>query len=184
MIGRAALIALAVAVAGGLTAASAGGAAAAVPRPACARPAVVKVESFGFHPASVRPGGSSTATLKAVNCTGRAQQDIEVWFVQFTQPGGGLPFTCPVIDPFELPVRFPPPHRFHGRRLPGSALLHGFASDRHRGHRRAGRHSARHRDRHPEDRFGLPPALQARRTSGAIALVSCEPAAVNSRDSQ
>lgn len=110
MIYRAALIALAIAVASGLMAASAGGAAAAVPRTACAKPAVVKVKSFHFHPASVRPGGSSTATLKAVNCTGQTQQGSEVWFGQFTRAGGALPSGCPVIDPFPLPVRFPPHH--------------------------------------------------------------------------
>jgi hypothetical protein len=110
MIRRAVLIALAVAVAGGLMAASAGGAGAVVHRTACARHAVVRVKSFGFRPASVRPGGASTATVTAVNCTGRVQQGVEAWFAQFTRPGGGLPPGCPVMDPFLVPVRFPP-HR-------------------------------------------------------------------------
>ena len=119
MMRKAALIALAAAVAGGLTAASAG-AAAAVLRTACARPAVVGVKSFAFRPAKVRPGKASTATLTAVNCTGRTQHLIEAWFGQFTLPGGGVPPSCPVMDPIEFPVRFPPHHTVS---TPFSALV-------------------------------------------------------------
>ena len=108
MIRRAALITLAVAVAGGLMAASAGGATAAVPRTACARSAVVEIKAFTFRPASVRPAGSSTATLAAVNCTGRVQRASEVWFGRFARSGGGIPRGCAVLDPLPLPVRFPP----------------------------------------------------------------------------
>jgi hypothetical protein len=36
---------------------------------------VVAIKLFAFHPASVRPGGSSTATLVAVNCTARIPAD-------------------------------------------------------------------------------------------------------------
>lgn len=108
MIRRAALITLAVAIAGGLMTASAGGATASVPGTACTRSAVVTIKSFAFHPASIRRGQSSPATLTAVNCTGRTQRATEIWFGKYTRPSGGLPRDCPVIDPLPVPVRFSP----------------------------------------------------------------------------
>jgi hypothetical protein len=108
MIRRATLITLAAALAGGLMAASADGAAAAVPAATCAKPAVIAVKSFTFHPASVRAGGTSTATLIAVNCTARTRVTTENWFGRFSRPGGGFPKGCPVLDPLPVPARFAP----------------------------------------------------------------------------
>ncbi len=109
MIRRTALIAFAVALTGGLTAAATGSATAAVtPSTACATSTVIEIESFAFHPAAVAPGGTSTATLTALNCTGQTQQTSEIWSGRFTGPAGGIPQGCPAIDPIALPVSFPP----------------------------------------------------------------------------
>lgn len=110
MIRRAALITLAVAVAGGLMVASASASTAAprTARTACATAAVIKIQSFTFRPSSVRPGQSSTATLTAVNCTAKTQQTGETWFGRFTRPGTAIPSGCPVIDPIVQSARFAP----------------------------------------------------------------------------
>jgi hypothetical protein len=109
MFRKAMLIAFTAAVAGGLMASATGGAEAAV-RPAvpCATSTVIQIESFAFHPAAVAPGGSSTATLAALNCTDQTQQTSEIWSGRFTGPSGAIPPGCPVIDPIALPVTFPP----------------------------------------------------------------------------
>ena len=109
MIRRAALIAFAVAIAGGLMAATTDGASAAVPNTACATSsAVVQIESFLFNPASVPPGGMSTATLTVLNCTGQPQVITETWFGRFTGSGTGIPSGCPVIDPLVMSAALPP----------------------------------------------------------------------------
>jgi hypothetical protein len=56
----------------------------------------------------VAPGGSSTATLKAQNCTGQTISATATWIAQFQGSGGGLPAGCPVIDPIARPATFAP----------------------------------------------------------------------------
>jgi hypothetical protein len=103
MIRRATLIAFAIAIAGGLMAATTGGASAAVPSAACTTSsAVIEIESFAFNPASIPPGGMSTATLTALNCTGQPQVITELWYGRFTGPGAGIPPGCPAIDPLVM----------------------------------------------------------------------------------
>lgn len=60
----------------------------------------VQVTSFTFDPASVSPGGRSTATLTVQNCTSTAVSVSGTWFGRFTAPGvSGIPAGCPAIDP-------------------------------------------------------------------------------------
>jgi len=108
MIRKAALLASAIAIASGLMAATTGGATAAVPDTSCATSTVIEIQSFAFSPPSVPPGGSSTATLTALNCTAQTQQTSEIWSGRFTGPGVGIPPGCPAIDPLAMPVSFPP----------------------------------------------------------------------------
>jgi hypothetical protein len=94
------------AVAGGLMTATASNAA-ATPA-ACATSTVIEIAHFAFNPPAVPPGGSSTATLTALNCTGQTQQTSEVWSGRFAGPNPGIPPGCPVIDPVTLAASFPP----------------------------------------------------------------------------
>ena len=66
----------------------------------------VKITSFAFVPATVARGQSSTATLKARNCTGTVQQTTTYWYGHFSGPGTGIPAGCPVIDPLPRPLAF------------------------------------------------------------------------------
>ena len=88
----------------------AGQAAAAAPvRPAaCGGTTVVQITSLAFAPPAVAPGGSSTATLKAQNCTQQPLSTSVVWTGRFTTSTGiGFPAGCPVIDPLSRPGNFP-----------------------------------------------------------------------------
>ncbi len=59
----------------------------------------VRITSLTFAPATVARGQSSTATLKARNCTGKTQQTTTYWFGHFSGAGTGIPAGCPAIDP-------------------------------------------------------------------------------------
>jgi len=99
--------AAAIAVAVGLTAAgvvSASAATQTVAAKSCT--ATVHIASLAFTPASVTPGQSSTATLKAHNCTGHAQQTTTYWYGRFVGPSAGIPAGCPAVDPLPRPAAF------------------------------------------------------------------------------
>jgi hypothetical protein len=71
-------------MAGGLTAAIGSvPAVAATPAQACPVSTVIEIEHFAFDPAAIPPGGSSTATLTALNCTDLTQQTTETWSGRF-----------------------------------------------------------------------------------------------------
>lgn len=81
----------------GSTAATASTALAADPA-ACT--GTVQVTSFSFDPATVSPGGGSTATLVLQNCTSTAVSVSTTWFGTFSAPGvSGIPAGCAAIDP-------------------------------------------------------------------------------------
>jgi hypothetical protein len=108
MFRKALLAALMIIVGGGLTVTAVSGTAAASPS-ACPVSAVIEITSFAFSPPTVVPGQSSTATLTAVNCTDLSQQTSETWSGQWSAPStSAAPTGCPAIDPFALPVTFPP----------------------------------------------------------------------------
>ena len=70
----------------------------ATPPSACS--GVLRVDGFVFSPATVLPGGSSTAALTATNCTAQAQTVTEQWTGRFSSlTSTGVPVGCPVIDP-------------------------------------------------------------------------------------
>jgi hypothetical protein len=86
-----------------------GAAVAATPAQACAVSKVIEITHFAFNPPAVVPGGSSTATLTAQNCTDQAQQTTEIWSGRFVGTSAGtIPPGCPVIDPIAFGVDFPP----------------------------------------------------------------------------
>ncbi len=95
-------------IAGGLTATIGNGTAAAAPAQACAVSTVIEITHFAFNPPAIPPGGSSTASLTALNCTGQPQTTGETWFGRFVRPSGGIPSGCPVIDPITYTTVFPP----------------------------------------------------------------------------
>jgi hypothetical protein len=99
-------------IAGGGLMATAGGGTAVAQASACPTPGVIEITSFAFNPSAVTPGGSSTATLTAQNCTAQTVQASETWSGQFAGPSTGTPGSpppgCPVIDPVALAVTFPP----------------------------------------------------------------------------
>jgi len=108
---RKALLAVLIIAGGGLTVTTGSGTAVAQAS-ACPTPGVIEITSFAFNPPAVPPGGSSTATLKAQNCTDQTLQANETWYGQFVGPSGGTlgnpPPGCPVIDPIDFAVTFPP----------------------------------------------------------------------------
>ncbi|MGI5237881.1 hypothetical protein [Dactylosporangium sp. CA-139066] len=59
----------------------------------------IQITSFGFNPAQVTPGQSSTATVVARNCTARSQQVSVMTVARFVGATTGIPAGCPVIDP-------------------------------------------------------------------------------------
>ena len=69
----------------------------------------IKIDSFAFQPAVVRPGMSANAVLAATNCTTVPRTVNETWTGRFsTLTGTGLPEGCPVIDPLVRTVNFAP----------------------------------------------------------------------------
>lgn len=94
-------------LAAGLVAIGGSAASAAPVRPATCS-GTVEITSLAFSPSAVPPGGSSTATLKAQNCTGQTISASATWIAQFQGAGGGLPAGCPVIDPLARPLTFDP----------------------------------------------------------------------------
>jgi len=85
-------------------------AAAAPVRPAaCGGTTIVQITSLAFAPPAVAPGGSSTATLKARNCSQQALSTSVIWTAKFANSTGtGVPAGCPIIDPLSRPGNFPP----------------------------------------------------------------------------
>jgi hypothetical protein len=108
---RKALLAVLIFAGGGLTLTAASGTADAQAS-ACPVPGPIEIASFAFKPPAVIPGGSSTATLTAQNCTDETVSASETWFGQFVGPSTGTPGNpppgCPVIDPIAIAVTFPP----------------------------------------------------------------------------
>ncbi|MFC1418850.1 hypothetical protein [Streptacidiphilus cavernicola] len=68
----------------------------------------VRITAFAFQPPEAAPGGSSTATLTAKNCTATSQTVSETWYGRFSGPTTGIPTGCPVLDPFLRPVTLAP----------------------------------------------------------------------------
>lgn len=103
--------AAALAVAGGLVVAGGASASAATPATA-AGPALctgtVQINSLTFVPSTVAPGQSSTATLKARNCTAQTLQTTTYWYGRFVGPTPGIPAGCPAVDPLPRPLTFTP----------------------------------------------------------------------------
>jgi hypothetical protein len=64
----------------------------------------VEITHLAFKPPSIAPGGSSTAHLKARNCTDASIQAASTWIASFTGDTNG----CPVIDPLTQPADFSP----------------------------------------------------------------------------
>lgn len=95
-------------VAAGLVAVGTAASAATVRPAACTSTGTVEITSLAFNPPAVSPGGSSTATLKAQNCTGQTINASATWIAQFQGAGGGVPAGCPVIDPIARPLTFAP----------------------------------------------------------------------------
>lgn len=100
-------------VAGGLvglgTVGAVGAQAATVSAPSSTCTGTVHISSLRFAPTGVPAGQSSTATLKARNCTGKTQKTTTYWFGHFsTATGTGVPAGCPVIDPLPRPLTFAP----------------------------------------------------------------------------
>ena len=110
MLRRSLLVAAMVLVPAGLAAGPAGLAAAS--SPAGHAPAscsgVIQITQLAFTPRAVTPGGTSTASLAARNCTGTGQQTTAIWFGTFGSGGGGIPPGCPAIDPLPEPTAFAP----------------------------------------------------------------------------
>jgi hypothetical protein len=69
---------------------------------------VIRITHLAFKPSAVRPGGSSTAYLTAVNCTNETQDASATWLGKFTRGLGGGTAGCPEIDPFSQPADFSP----------------------------------------------------------------------------
>jgi hypothetical protein len=108
MFRRALLTGLMIIVGSGLMVTAVSGTAAASPSVCSVSSDVIQIASFAFNPSAVVPGGSSTATLTAVNCTDESQQTNQTWSGRFVGSSTGIPPGCPVIDPISLPVTFPP----------------------------------------------------------------------------
>src|SRR5438067_1962920 len=68
----------------------------------------VQITSLAFAPATVAPGQSSVATVRARNCTRHSQQTATYWFGRFTGSGPGIPAGCPAIDPLPRAATFAP----------------------------------------------------------------------------
>lgn len=79
---------------------------ASAPPSACV--GVIQIQQLTFSPAVVAPGGSSTATLVATNCTAQTQDTTATWTGTFTGASTGVPAGCPVIDPLARPADFAP----------------------------------------------------------------------------
>jgi hypothetical protein len=94
-------------VAAGLVAVGSATASAAPARPAACT-GTVEITSLAFNPPAVSPGGSSTATLKAQNCTGQTVNASATWTAQFRGAGGGVPAGCPAIDALSRAATFAP----------------------------------------------------------------------------
>src|SRR5690242_20312596 len=102
------LAAIPIVAAGLLVGPGQAGAAAPVRPAACSGTTIVQITSLTFAPPAVAPGGSSTATLKAQNCTQQALSTSVTWTAKFaSSTGTGLPAGCPVIDPLSRPGNFP-----------------------------------------------------------------------------
>jgi hypothetical protein len=98
----------AAALAGGAVTA---GSALAAPVAPAACTGTVRITSLGFDPPAVVPGQSSTATLKAKNCTRRPVAARVQWQGRFIGTSTGVPAGCPVVNPLLLPLNFPPAGR-------------------------------------------------------------------------
>jgi len=101
------LAALAVIAPMGLLAAAGAGPAAAQTRAIATQAAcsgVVEITHLAFNPATVQPGGTSTAHLTARNCTGESQRASSTWTGIFTGNNKGFP----VIDPLNEQADFAP----------------------------------------------------------------------------
>lgn len=109
-LGRVALPVVAglLAVVGGATAAAA--AAPTTPDPVpCADTGPVQIISLAFAPPAVAPGQSSTATLRAGNCTAQTVQANTTWIAKFVGTSStGIPAGCPAISPLVKKVTFDP----------------------------------------------------------------------------
>lgn len=68
----------------------------------------ITIDQFSFNPASEPPGQSSTLSLVAQNCTAQTVQGNIIWSGRFTDPSGGIPPGCPVIDPISLQYTIAP----------------------------------------------------------------------------
>lgn len=81
---------------------------ATVPPTTCS--GVVRIDGFAFDPPEIAPGGSSTATLAATNCTASSQTVSETWYGTWLSSSGttGIPSGCPAIDPLPRTVAFAP----------------------------------------------------------------------------
>jgi hypothetical protein len=64
----------------------------------------IEITHLAFKPASIAPGGTSTAHLTARNCTGGSVHASSTWIGSFTGDTNG----CPVIDPLSQSADFSP----------------------------------------------------------------------------
>jgi hypothetical protein len=77
---------------------TAGGPAAADGTPASGCSSAVRVDGFAFDPPAVVPGGTSTATLSATNCTGSDLVLSELWSYHYVpDPWGPALPVCATI---------------------------------------------------------------------------------------
>lgn len=67
----------------------------------------VQITSMTANPPTVAPGGSTTVSLVAQNCTNQPIQANVQWYGRFLGPTGGIPAGCVVIDPLVLTMSLP-----------------------------------------------------------------------------